>query len=213
MSTGSPRVTGIVLADELTYITLPNRFYSTASESSVLEYMLDALWTVFDRMVIVSSIDPPLDIMERIDSVGARVVMDKSRNVINMVQSALELVETPVVLVVSGDRPLLKPSVLFTIGYNLGDFECVIPRWKDMSIDPLLAAYRTTSLTKSMKRKEPPLNLESLVKGLDDVLYVSVENELNIVDPELYSFVRVKGSVDIGKVLQILGFRGSNQSS
>ena len=211
MSAGSPKVTGVVVADELTYMGLPNRFYSTTSKSSVLEYMLDALWTVFDRTLIVSSTDPPLDIMERIDFLGTRVTMDRSGDVMSMMLSAVELVETPAVLVVSGDRPLLKPSVLFMVAYNMGNFECVVPRWRDKRIDPLLASYRTTSLEESLKKGRLHGSLVDLIGGLNDILYISVENELNMVDPELHSFLRLKDPGGKEKILRVLNFKGSSE--
>jgi molybdopterin-guanine dinucleotide biosynthesis protein A len=204
------KVTSIIIANELTYIPLPNRFYSTASDSSVLEYMLDALWTVFDNTLVISSVDPPYDLLERINPFGARIIMNKGKSLPEMLGVSLDYVETPISIIVSGDRPLLKPSVLFTISYNIGNFECAVPRWKDKNVDPFLASYKTEALKKVLKRVKPHDYSSSFIDMFNDVLYLSVENELIVSDPELYSFMRLKSVEDKEKIINILNYKGSS---
>ena len=202
------KVTSIIIANELAYVPLPNRFYSTTSDSSVLEYMLDALWTVFDSTLVISSVDPPFDLLERINPFGARIIMNKDKSLSEILGTSLEYVETPVTVIVSGDRPLLKPSVLFTIGYNIGNFECAIPRWKDRNVDQFLVSYKTYALKKVLKGAKSYDYSSSFVEMFNDVLYLSVENELRTSDPELYSFMRLKKVEDRENFVKILNYKG-----
>lgn len=206
------RVTSIIIANELTYVPLPNRFYSTASDSSVLEYMLDALWTVFDSTLVISSVDPPFDLLERINPFGARIIMNKGKSLPEMLEVSINYVETPISIIVSGDRPLLKPSVLFTVGYNIGNFECAVPRWKDKNVDQFLASYKTEALKKVLKRSKIQDYSSSFVEMFNDVLYLSIENELKASDPELYSFMRLKSVEDKEKIVKILNYKGSGKN-
>jgi len=210
LSTNVSRVTSIIIANELTYLPLPNRFYSTTSDSSVLEYMLDALWTVFDSTLVISSIDPPFEILERINPFGARIIMNKDKPFLEMLGTSLEYVDTPIIFIVSGDRPLLKPSVLYTIGYNIGNFECAIPRWNDKSVDQFLASFKTLALKKVLKIKMFKDYSSGFIDLFNDILYLSVENELKISDPELYSFMRLKNFGDREKIVKILNYKGSS---
>jgi len=205
LSASRSKVTSIILANELTYVPLPNRFYSTASDSSVLEYVLDALWTVFDNILILTPIEPPIDILERINPVGARIIMDKNKSPPEMLSTALEFVETPVTVLVSGDRPLLKPNILFTVGYSINQYEVAIPRWKNMKVEPFLASYRTSVLKKFVNKLKSQDDFYKLPDMLTDVLYLSVESELTALDPELYSFIELKSFNDREKILKIIG--------
>jgi molybdopterin-guanine dinucleotide biosynthesis protein A len=203
------KVTSIIIANELTYLPLPNRFYSTTSDSSVLEYMLDALWTVFDSTLVISSIDPPFELLERIDPFGARIIMNKNKPFLEMLGTSLEYVDTPVIFIVSGDRPLLKPSILYTIGYNIGNFECAIPRWNDKSVDQFLVSFKTQALKKVLKMKMSNDYLSGFIDLFNDILYLSVENELKTSDPELHSFMRLTNVGDREKIVKILNYKGS----
>ncbi|MEM3403194.1 MAG: hypothetical protein QXJ17_01380 [Nitrososphaeria archaeon] len=207
MNTSKSKVTSIIIANELTYMPLPNRFYSTTTESSVLEYVLDALWTIYDNILILTPIEPPIDILERINPVGARIIMGKGKSLPEMLSTALEFVETPVTVLVSGDRPLLKPNILFTVGYSINEYEIAIPRWKDKKVDPFLASYKTSVLKRLISKFKTQDDFYKLHDMLTDVLYLSVESELKTLDPELYSFIKLESPNDRERVVKIIDLK------
>ncbi|MEM2153576.1 MAG: hypothetical protein QXY76_01560 [Nitrososphaeria archaeon] len=204
MSNNVQDVTCIVLANEFTYLTLPDRFYSSSADSSVLEYMLDSIWTVFDKIFVVSPIDPPLEIVERTNSVGARIIMVKPSVSAEALKSSIENVSTPVTFVISGDRPLIKPNVLFSIGYGIKDFDCLIPKWSNGQYDVFLAAYRTDKLKDFLYSQDGLSKFEQIPNLLENVSFVSVEGDLKLLDPELHSFIRIRDAKDIEKIIKVI---------
>ncbi|MCX8189377.1 MAG: hypothetical protein N3F64_06665 [Nitrososphaeria archaeon] len=197
-------VTCIVLANEFTYFPLPDRFYSSNVDSSVLEYMLDSIWTVFDKILVVSSVEPPLEIIERTNSVGARIIMVKPSTFAEALKSSIENVVTPITFVISGDRPLIKPNVLFFIGYGVKNFDCLIPKWSNGQFDVFLAAYRTDRLKDFLYSKNGSSKFEHIPNLLENLSFVSIEGDLKLLDPELHSFIRIRAEKDIGKIVKII---------
>ena len=204
--TGS-KVTCIIIANELTYTQLPNRFASTSSESSVLEYMLDALWTVFDSIIILSPIEPKLEILEKVNPFGARFIMVQNKQFSEVLKTALETVQTPVILLLSGDRPLLKPSVLFHLSHEINEFPAVVPKWNDGKIEPFLASYKANTLRKTVRKRMNAKEFYDHVSILNDVLFLSVENEISTLDPELNSFIQIKGRQDREKITRLIDLK------
>lgn len=166
--------------------------------------MLDSIWTVFDKIFVVTSNEPPLELVERINNVGARVIIVKSTSVPEMLKSSLESVTAPIILVVSGDRPLIKPNILFTLGYGIKNFDCIIPRWANGQFDILLAAYRTDVLKNFLSTEEGCLKFDQIPSILQNVSFIPVEVDLKTLDPELHSFIRVKSLEDRERVVKII---------
>jgi molybdopterin-guanine dinucleotide biosynthesis protein A len=135
--------------------------------------------------------------------------MNKDKPFLEMLGTSLEYVDTPVIFIVSGDRPLLKPSILYTIGYNIGNFECAIPKWNDKSIDQFLVSFKTQALKKVLKIKMSNDYSSGFIDLFNDILYLSVENELKTSDPELHSFMRLTNVGDREKIVKILNYKGS----
>jgi len=194
----------LLLANEFTYLPLPNRFYFSSTESSVLEYMLDSIWTVFDKIFVVASTEPPLEIVERTNNVGARIVMVKASSPSEALKFSLDSVNSQVTLVVSGDRPLLKPNILFSIGYGIKGFDCLVPKWADGSFDVFLASYRTDVLKNFLSAEDGPRRFEQIPNLLENVSFASVEGDLKPLDPELHSFIRIKGLEDLERIVKII---------
>jgi molybdopterin-guanine dinucleotide biosynthesis protein A len=166
--------------------------------------MLDSIWTVFDKIFVVTSVEPPLELVERINNVGARVIMVKSTSVPEMLKSSLDNVTSPTILVVSGDRPLIKPNILFTIGYGIKNFDCIIPKWANGQFDILLAAYRTDVLKNLLSTGEGCLKFDQIPNLLQNVSFIPIETDLKALDPELHSFIRIRSLEDRDRIVKII---------
>mgnify|MGYP001626276521 CR=1 FL=1 len=166
--------------------------------------MLDSIWTVFDKIFVVTSNEPPLELIERINNVGARVIIVKSTSVPEMIKSSLDSISSPIILIVSGDRPLIKPNILFTIGYGIKNFDCIIPKWANGQFDTLLAAYRTEVLKKFLSTEEGCLKFDQIPNILQNVSFIPIEVDLKPLDPELHSFIRVRSLDDRERIAKII---------
>lgn len=166
--------------------------------------MLDSIWTVFDKILVVSSIEPSLEIVERTNSVGARIIMVKSSSPTDALNSSIENIFAPVTFVISGDRPLIKPNVLFSIGYGIKNFDCLVPKWNNGQFDVFLAAYRTDKLKDFLYSQNVSLKFEQFPNLLENATFISIEDDLKSLDPELHSFIRIEGVNDIEKIVKII---------
>jgi molybdopterin-guanine dinucleotide biosynthesis protein A len=173
--------------------------FSPDEEGTLLEYVMDSVWTVADELNVVFSKEPQLSVVEAIFPFGAKVLTTpKDESPMVAITEAFGSASSEHCLIVSERAPLLKPNVALALFESARGYDLCIPRWRDGRIEPLLAVYRrNVFLRLTAARKTPFSNdirseLEGLIEQLFAVKYLSVEEELAELDPELDSFLEVK---------------------
>ena len=164
----------------------------------MLEYVLDAVWTVADEIYVVFSREPSLKLVESIASFGVKIVIDKdsSGTVSNMI-TGFKASRSDHSLVVSENTPFIKPSVIFALFEAAHGYDAAIPKWKQGKIEPLPAVYSRKPLLKLTSRKKAFNSPEKLIDDLYAVRFVEIEKDLKELDPELNSFFNVRTSKDL----------------
>ncbi len=109
-------------------------------------------------------------------------------------------------LILSGDAPLIKKSVIELLISESNDFDCTIPRWNNEFLEPLFAIY---PVKKGYQRaKECIINktfsLNRLVDENWKINYLSVEDSIQPLDNNLVSLINVNGPIDIEKLMSFI---------
>jgi molybdopterin-guanine dinucleotide biosynthesis protein A len=197
-----PSKCAVVVTDGMENSLLPSRFGERAT-STLLQYVLDSVWTVADQILVIFEEDPGLPLIEAIAPFGVKVAIDREgSSVLSRIVAGFKATHAEYCLVVPSSAPFIKPNVIFQLFEGVRGFDAAIPRWRSGKLEPLLAAYnkkaflRAAALTKKKA-------LSSLLDKLSTVSYVDVEKFLKPLDPELYSFFRVKDARDLRKARRI----------
>jgi len=186
----------LILTDGKEGMTLPSRF-GEPSESTVLEYVLDSVWTVADEIFVIFGAEPSLATVERIAPFGVKAVIDRTGSTeFSMLLEGFRASSSDNCLVVASEAPFIKPSVLFQLFESIRGFDAAIPRWKGGRTEPLLSVYGRRAFLKAAAGLKKP-TLQELVRGLYDVRYVGVEELLMPIDPDLESFFRIRTDSDL----------------
>jgi molybdopterin-guanine dinucleotide biosynthesis protein A len=197
----------LVLTDGREAKTLPSRF-EQKSESTLIEYVLDSVWTVADEIFVIFGQEPSLAMVERIAPFGVKAVIDRNGSTaFSMIMAGFKASTSEDCLVVESGAPFVKPSLLFHLYESIRGFDAAIPRWKDGRTEPLLSAYSKRAFLRAAAglRKQ---TLPELVGSLYDICYVDIEELFRPIDPDLDSFFRVRNDADMKLARAIASSRG-----
>jgi molybdopterin-guanine dinucleotide biosynthesis protein A len=213
----------IVYASGLESKTI-SRHFESGESGTLLEYVLDSLWTVADELIVVfRDNEPPLSIIEAISPLGGKVLTTSGgRTPLEMVYSAFKSARSDHCLLTTERFPLLKPNVALALYENAQGQDLAIPVWKDGRLEPLLSVYRKKAFVRVVdglseersirgrSRKEAAkarlaekaghlsTDLSHVVERLFAVKHVPIDAELRELDPELDSFLEVKDDRTLG---------------
>ena len=192
----------VVVNDGMESSLLPSRFGERAS-STLLQYVLDSVWTVADEILVIFDEDPGLPLIETIAPFGVKVAIDRDGiSVVSRIVAGFKATQAENCLVVPSSAPFIKPNVIFQLFESVRGFDAAVPRWRSGKIEPLLAAYNKKVFLRAAARSKKKV-LGSVVKKLSAISFVGVEKFLKPLDPELYSFFRVKDARDLRKARRI----------
>ncbi len=110
------------------------------------------------------------------------------------------------VLVLPCDAPLVKFEVVKLLIKRSKNFDCCIPKWNDNLLEPLLAIYPIKSAYETARYniRESQYKLTKIISKDWKINYVSIEDEIKKVDPNLFSFKNINTREDIKIIEAIL---------
>ncbi len=99
----------------------------------------------------------------------------------------------------SCDNPLVKFEVIEYIINRCDGFDCCIPKWKNNFLEPLLAIYPIARAFVSTKQnlKKSIFKLTHIVSQAWKTKFISIEDEIWLLDKKLQSFINVNTKEDI----------------
>jgi molybdopterin-guanine dinucleotide biosynthesis protein A len=103
------------------------------------------------------------------------------------------------VFVLSCDNPLVKYEVIEFLINQCNEFDCCIPRWKNNYLEPLLAIYTIDKAFKTSLRNivEGRYKLTKIISSDWKTNYISIEQNIKIIDFQLMSFKNINTIEDI----------------
>mgnify|MGYP001138442323 CR=1 FL=1 len=179
---------------------LPRQFFGPGGECTLLEYVLDSIWTVADEIYVVFNHEPSLKLIEAIAPFGVKVVIkEDSRSIVSMMATGFRASKSEHCLAVRENVPFLKPNVIFALFEAARGHDAAVPKWSDGRVEPLLAVYRRKALLSVASKTMGSDDAKTILDNLYAVRFVHVENELKPLDPELHSFFHVNTDEDLNK--------------
>ncbi|MEM3073389.1 MAG: NTP transferase domain-containing protein, partial [Nitrososphaerales archaeon] len=158
---------------------LPKRFFQPEEESTVLEYLLDAVWTVADSIYVIFKKEPNLKLIEAISTFGVKIIIEnQTPSIISSLLMGFKATRSEYCLVLRENTPFLKPSVLHMLFEAAKGYDAALPRWSNGKLEPFLAVYRRKSFMAVASKLQDRDELLSLVDNLYSIRYVDVETEI-----------------------------------
>jgi molybdopterin-guanine dinucleotide biosynthesis protein A len=195
----------IIFASGLENETI-SRHFAPQEKGTLIEYVLDSVWTVADDLIVVFDHEPLLSTIEAISPFGVKVLTSTSSNdSLRRICDAFRLQKAEHCLLATERYPLLKPNVVLSLYENAQGHDLAIPKWRDGRTEPLLAVYRKNSFIRIASNLK--LNSRAIIRDqiaaiadkLFAIKYVAIEEELKAIDPDLDSFHEVKDEKSLQK--------------
>lgn len=179
---------------------LPKRFFHPEEDSTVLEYLLDAVWTVADAIYVIFRREPSLKLIEAISTFGVKIIIEnRNPTIVSSLLMGFKASRSEHCLVLRENMPFIKPNVLHALFEYAKGYDAALPKWSNGRIEPLLAVYRRKSFIAVASKHQTKDNLLPVVDNLYSIRYVSVEDEIKPLDPDLESFFTIDSAEDLAK--------------
>lgn len=179
---------------------LPKRFFHPEEDSTVLEYLLDAVWTVADAIYVIFRREPSLKLIEAISTFGVKIIIEnRNPTIVSSLLVGFKASRSEHCLVLRENLPFIKPNVLHALFEYAKGYDAALPKWSNGRIEPLLAVYRRKSFIAVASKHQTEDNLLPVVDNLYSIRYVSVEDEIKPLDPDLESFFTIDSAEDLAK--------------
>ena len=122
------------------------------------------------------------------------------------ITTALRAIKSQYAIVLTCDIPFVNRRVIQLLLERVSNAEAAVPRWKSGHLEPLQAVYRREPM---LQKSEEALASGSLspvdaIKKLARVVYVSIEDEVKVLDPDLRTFFNVNTKEDVAEAEMIL---------
>ncbi|MCL5317518.1 MAG: NTP transferase domain-containing protein [Thaumarchaeota archaeon] len=197
----------VVLVTGKEDVEIPTQFSEPGStESSLIEYVLNSVWTVVDQIFVVFNHEPDLSIVEAIAPFGVKIIVDENSNNGNILSSmkiGMEASRSELCFVMMGNTPFIKPNVIFALFEGARGFDAAIPKRPDGSVNPLLAVYRTKSFLRALETNKDAATPQDVVDWLNAIRFIDVEKEIKPLDPDLNSLFQINTEEDVRKARNI----------
>jgi molybdopterin-guanine dinucleotide biosynthesis protein A len=110
-------------------------------------------------------------------------------------------------IVLSCDIPFVNRQVIQLLLERASDAEAVVPRSRTGHLEPLQAVYHRESMLHEAEEAlaKEQLSPIAVIHNLARVVYVSIEDEIRVLDPDLRTFFNVNTKQDIAKAETMLG--------
>lgn len=183
---------------------LPRQFIQPQENCTLLEYVLDAIWTVSDEIYVVFEAEPTLKLIESIAPFGVKIVVSKdaSSRVAGMT-AGFKASKSEHCFVAPDNVPFLKPNVIFALYEAARGYDAAIPKRADGNIDPVIGVYRRKSFLRVVSQSQSAAELGAILDNLYAIRFVHIEEELKPLDPELQSFFTVNTSEDLRRARRL----------
>ncbi len=167
-----------IIPDGAHELGLSADYLDKAKESTLIEYVLDSVWTVADQIYVIFSKKPDLKVVETIAPFGVKIIVQGRRSSsLSGLASGLNALKSESVFIIPSTVPFIRPNVIYALLDGARNHDAAIPRWSDGRIEPLLSVYARKALLTARTLKS--------------------------LDPDLYSFFYVKSKKDLPKARRI----------
>jgi molybdopterin-guanine dinucleotide biosynthesis protein A len=121
------------------------------------------------------------------------------------IATGLQATKSEYALICACDIPFVKEEVVELLLQRASGVDAAIPKWNKGHIEPLEAVYRVASTLKAAQETLAltGLPLRVMIGKLAQVVYVSVEDEIGRVNPDLRTFFNVNTREDMERAEEL----------
>ncbi|MGA2238188.1 MAG: molybdenum cofactor guanylyltransferase [Candidatus Bathyarchaeia archaeon] len=121
------------------------------------------------------------------------------------IATGLQATKSEYAVICGCDVPFVKEEVVELLFQRASGVDAAIPKWNDGHIEPLEAVYRVASTLKAAQETLAPtgLPLRVMIGKLAQVVYVSVEDEIGMLDSDLRTFLNVNTREDMDRAEEL----------
>jgi len=200
MSHSSER-TAIVLAGGASSRFGSNKALQVLAGKPLIHRVAEHLSHMTDKILIIIGRDESRAEYEAALPSHVRVMNDEQegKNPLIGIVTGLRAAKSEYTLVSACDIPFVNEEVIELLFRRASGVDAAIPRWNRGHIEPLEAVYRTASTLQAALDTLVPSDqpLRRMIGRLGQVTYVSVENEISKLDPDLKTFFNVNTREDM----------------
>lgn len=196
--------TAIILAQGMEEESIPTQFFDSNSESSLIEYVLNSVWTVADEIFLLFTHEPELELVESISPFGVKIIIEKTpKDMLSLMYLGVEACKSDFCFITIANAPFIKPNLIYSLFEAVRGYDAAIPRWSSGKIEPLFAVYRSKSFLKVFRNNDNMSKPEDIIEKILAIKYLNIENEIKEMDPDLHTFFRINDEDDLKKVRDI----------
>jgi molybdopterin-guanine dinucleotide biosynthesis protein A len=120
--------------------------------------------------------------------------------------AGLGAIESDYAAILPCDAPFVSSEVIELLFRRALGADAAIPRWNWQRIEPLQAVYCRTPTLRAALETLPPsdLSILDMIIKLRRVVYVSVEDEIANIDPELITFFNINTREELATAEKML---------
>jgi len=203
----SSRRTAIVLAGGESSRFGSKKALELLAGKPLIYHVVEHLSHVIDEILIIIGQDESRAEYEAALPSHVRVVNDEQERKTPLIgiTTGLRAARSDYTLVSACDTPFINEEVVKLLFKRASVVDAAIPRWNQGHIEPLEAVYRTAPTLQVAAETLVPSDqpLRRMIGRLGRVAYVSVENEISKIDPDLRTFFNVNTREDMNTAEQM----------
>jgi len=202
------RRTAIVLAGGASSRFGSNKALQVLAGKPLISRVAEHLSHVTDEILLIIGRDESRAEYEAALPSHVRVMNDEREGKTPLIGivTGLRAAKSEYTLVSACDVPFVNEKVIELLFRRASGADAAIPRWNRGHIEPLEAVYRTASTLQAALDTLVPSDqpLRKMIGRLGRVTYVSVEDEIGRIDPDLRTFFNVNTREDMDSAEKML---------
>ena len=170
-------------------------------------HVVERLSRIADEVFLVIGYREPRADYDAVLPRSVRVVNDDrdGKTPLIGIVAGLQAAKSEYALICACDVPFVKEEVVELLFQRASGVDAAIPKWSKGHIEPLEAVYRVASTLKAAQETLAltGMPLRVMIGKLAQVVYVSVEDEIGRVNPDLRTFFNVNTREDMERAEEL----------
>lgn len=199
---------GVILAGGFSRRLGTNKAFVRLGNKPMIRWIHDAVQpAVSEIIVVINQMHIAEDYSGRLPG-NVRIVKDAypGQTPVIGIYTGMMSVRSDYSFITACDSPFIQPGIIRRLFEAADGYDAAIPKWSDGHIEPLVSVYKaeTTQRAAQEAHKKGELSNADIIKRLDHVVYVGVEDDLKKFDSELFSFFNINTRAELQKAVDLV---------
>ena len=196
----------IILADESSTKFTEDQGVSKLDKKPLLTYVVDAVKSIVDEVLVVTSSKEKADLYAKIVSPNVQFAIDieDSKKPLAKALTGFEAAQGKYSLLMPFNVPFVSKDVVSLLFELCIGKSAVIPRWPSNQMEPLQAVYHTEQALEAAKEtlaSDKP-EIEAMISKMQGVRYLSTL-VIEQLDPDFRTFFKINTPLDLKKAMSM----------